>query len=103
MIERRGNYRSEGLYTIYLVLYHLALGKELELENQFESYLNQKQFIELNRESEVISDLRREARNRNLLIHQNVLNSKNLFQRQQTLMICILNIFSLIKKYRDLD
>jgi len=103
MVEKRGNFRKEGLYTVYLVLYHLALGKELELETPFNSYLNQKQFIELNRNSEIISDISRESQNRNRLIHQDVLRSGLLFRKQGNLMISILNILGILKDYKDID
>jgi hypothetical protein len=103
MVEKRGNFRQEGLYTVYLVLYHLALGKELELEHPFKSYLNEKQFIELNRNSEIISDISRESQNRNRLIHQDVLRSGLLFRKQGNLMISILNILGILKDYKDID
>jgi hypothetical protein len=103
MVEKRGNFKKNGFHTAYLVLYHLALGKELKLEHPFKSYLNQKQFIELNRNSEIISDISRESQNRNLLVHQDVLRSGLLFRKSQNLMISILQILGILKDYKDID
>ena len=103
MVKARRNYKKGGLFSAYLVLFHLALGKELQLEDQFETYLNERQFIELKRNSEIISDLSRDARNRNMWVHQKVLESNTMFRRQQNLLMSIINILSILKEYKDLD
>ena len=104
MVKERGNFKKGGLFTAYLVLFHLALGKELQLEEPFEtSYLNKKQFKELKRNSQIISDLNRDARNRNIWVHQEVLSSKTMFRRQQNLLMSIINILAILKEYKELD